>query len=114
MELAIPICRAWIAHYELVQAGLASGNNLQFQTWFAWGQGTSGTIETSQGAPTEAGNAYQQVYGWLVGNQTSPGSKLSGLPPAIQWRLERGGRDDRQISNAARATQIGRLRSRGA
>src|ERR1700684_2690517 len=58
--------------HELVQAGLAFGNNLEFQTWFAWGQGTSGTIETSHGAPTEAGNAYQQVYRWLVGNQVSP------------------------------------------
>jgi poly(3-hydroxybutyrate) depolymerase len=63
---------AWIAHYELIQAGLASNNNLQFQTWFAWGQGTSGTIETSQRTPTQAGNAYQQVYSWLVGNQASP------------------------------------------
>ena len=63
---------AWIAHYELIQAGLAASNNLKFQDWFTWGQAVSGTIEDKSGNPTAAGLAYNVVYGWLVGQQASP------------------------------------------
>jgi len=63
---------AWIAQYEIVQAGLAVQNDLQFQTWYAWGQGSSGTIETAQGNPTSAGLAYQEVTEWLTGQSTTP------------------------------------------
>ena len=63
---------AWISHYEILQAGLAASNNLAFQTWFGWGHVVSGDIETTAGAPTPAGSAYNVVYGWLVGQQPSP------------------------------------------
>jgi hypothetical protein len=63
---------AWICHYEILQAGLAAGNNLAFQTWFGWGHEVSGTIEKTDGTPTPAGAAYNVVYGWLVGQQPQP------------------------------------------
>ena len=63
---------AWIAHYELLQAGLAAPNNLQFQTWFLWGQSFSGDIESSSGQPTEAGLAYNLVSTWLVSQEPAP------------------------------------------
>ncbi len=59
---------AWITQYEILQAGLAATNNLAFQTWFTWGQASSGTIENGQGKPTEAGLAYQEVMAWIVGS----------------------------------------------
>ena len=63
---------AWIAQYEIVQAGLAASSNMAFQTWFTWGHSNSGTIETSGGAPTKAGNAYDVVLTWLTGQQPQP------------------------------------------
>ncbi len=63
---------AWIAHYEIVQAGLAATDNVAFQTWFTWGQGNSGTIETTTGVPTKAGNAYDVVLTWLTGQTPQP------------------------------------------
>jgi hypothetical protein len=63
---------AWIAQFEIVQAGLATQNILQMTTWYSWGHSLSGTIETTAGAPTEAGYAYQEVYGWLTGQTPSP------------------------------------------
>jgi hypothetical protein len=64
---------AWIAHFEALTAGLAASNNLQFQTWFEWGQATSGTIQVIHGTdPTPAGYAYDVVYGWLIGQNPQP------------------------------------------
>ncbi len=63
---------AWITQYEIVQAGLAAKDNLQFQTWYTWGHASSGTIETAQGKPNQAGLAYEEVMGWLVGMTASP------------------------------------------
>ena len=64
---------AWIAQYEVLQAGLASKDNLATQTWYAWGTAPSGTIEGSNGEPTEAGYAYQEVATrWLLGTIPSP------------------------------------------
>jgi hypothetical protein len=61
---------AWIAHYEIAQATLAASDNLLFQDWFEWGKGAfNGTIETSTGQPTPAGNAYAVVVSWLTGRQ---------------------------------------------
>jgi len=82
---------AWIAHYEIVQAGLAASNNLRFQDWFTWGQAVSGTIETKSGNPTPAGNAYNVVYGWLIGQEPGPCSSNGNLwscavgPNLIVW-----------------------------
>ncbi|HUO13887.1 MAG TPA: hypothetical protein VMX38_02785 [Verrucomicrobiae bacterium] len=61
---------AWITHYEILQAPLASTNDMLFQTWYEWGKVPSGTIETNTGSPTPAGLAYSVVLGWLTG--TSP------------------------------------------
>jgi len=64
---------AWITHYEILQAGLASLDHLETATWYTWGQASSGTIETTGGQPTEAGLAYQEVMSrWLVGTIPSP------------------------------------------
>jgi len=63
---------AWITHYVILQAGVAAQNNLQFETWYTWGHASSGTIETAQGLPNEAGNAYTEVASWLVGTTPSP------------------------------------------
>lgn len=58
---------AWITHYEILQAGLASTNDLIFQDWYTWGYVQSGDIETKTGVPTPAGLAYGVVNGWLAG-----------------------------------------------
>jgi hypothetical protein len=61
---------AWIARWYLLQAGLRSTLNLQTAAWFTWGDPATfhwGTIETDAGAPNDAGVAFNQVYGWLVG-----------------------------------------------
>jgi len=63
---------AWITHFEILQAGVAAANNLITQTWYEWGKVVSGTIENSSGMPTPAGNAYNVVYGWLVGQSPAP------------------------------------------
>jgi hypothetical protein len=63
---------AWIAHYEIVQAGLAATNNLVFQTWYTWGLSGSGTIETTAGNPTSAGLGYDVVLTWLTGQTPEP------------------------------------------
>ena len=63
---------AWIAQFEILEAGVAASNNLMFQSWYTWGHSSSGTIETLQGEPTEAGLAYDVVWGWLVGTTPSP------------------------------------------
>jgi Bacterial Ig-like domain (group 3) len=63
---------AWVAHYIIVQAGLASTVNLKFEDWWAWGDATTGIVETPQGTPTLAGQSYQQVYNWLVNTQPTP------------------------------------------
>jgi hypothetical protein len=70
---------AWITHYELIQAGLAASNNLLTQTWFTWGKAFSGIIETSAGNPNPAGNAYNVVYNWLVGQQPQPCSNSGNI-----------------------------------
>jgi hypothetical protein len=64
---------AWITHFEALVAGLAAQNNLQFQTWFEWGQALSGTIEVIHGTtPSPAGYAYSVVTGWLLGQNPQP------------------------------------------
>jgi len=63
---------AWIAHYEVVQAGIAVTNNLIFQDWYLWGHSNSGTIETTAGLPSKAGNAYDVVLTWLTGQVAQP------------------------------------------
>ena len=63
---------AWIAHYEILQAGLAATNNMVFQDWYLWGHSNSGTIETTAGAASKAGNAYDVVLTWLTGQTPEP------------------------------------------
>jgi hypothetical protein len=63
---------AWLTHFEILLAGLAAKDDLQFATWYTWGHASSGTIETTQGNPTPAGHAYQEVYAWLLGQTPSP------------------------------------------
>jgi len=64
---------AWISHFEVLSASVAVAGNLQFQTWFQWGQATSGTIEVIHGTtPSPAGYAYGVVVGWLTGQQVQP------------------------------------------
>ena len=63
---------AWFTQYVILQAGVAATDNLVFQTWYTWGHASSGTIETPQGQPTEAGLAYDVVAKWLVGTTPSP------------------------------------------
>lgn len=70
---------AWIAQYEILQAGVARAYNLQFQTWFTWGHAPSGTIETTQGTPTEAGWAYNEVTQWLTGTMPTPCSNSGNI-----------------------------------
>ena len=63
---------AWITQYEILQAGMAAKDNLVFQTWYTWGHASSGTIETAQGQPNQAGLAYQEVMAWISGSTASP------------------------------------------
>lgn len=63
---------AWIAQFEIVQAGLATQNDMQVTTWYTWGHSLSGTIETTSGDPTEAGDAYDEVYEWIIGQTPLP------------------------------------------
>ena len=63
---------AWIAHYEILQAGLAASDNLAFQDWYLWGHSNSGTIETTAGNPSKAGLAYDVVLAWLTGQSPQP------------------------------------------
>ena len=60
---------AWIARFELLQAGLRSSTNLQLASWFAWANPSFGwgNIETRGGLPNAAGIAYERVYEWVVG-----------------------------------------------
>jgi uncharacterized protein (TIGR03437 family) len=61
---------AWVARFNLLQAGLRSTLNLQMNAWFTWGDGGNfgwGTIESTSLAPTAAGVAYSQVYNWVAG-----------------------------------------------
>ncbi len=64
--------QAWIAHYEILQAGLAASNNLAFQDWYLWGHSNSGTIETTAGNASKAGLAYDVVLTWLTGQSPEP------------------------------------------
>jgi hypothetical protein len=63
---------AWITHYEILQAALATTNNLQFQTWYTWGYVESGTIENKNGTATAAGLDYSVVLTWLTGYTPTP------------------------------------------
>jgi hypothetical protein len=63
---------AWIAQYEIVQAGLAAQNDVEFITWFTWGHSPSGTIESTAGQPTGAGDAYQLVTKWITKQTPAP------------------------------------------
>lgn len=63
---------AWIAHYEILQAGLAASNNMAFQDWYLWGHSNSGLIQTTAGEPTSAGLAYDLVLTWLMGQNPQP------------------------------------------
>lgn len=68
---------AWLARYYLLQASLASEDNLQFISWFSWGRPRGdrkpwGQLETDRGAPNQAGLAYKQVREWILGSRMAP------------------------------------------
>jgi len=63
---------AWITQFDILLASVATGDNLMFHTWYTWGHASSGTIETLQGNPTEAGLAYNEVMTWLLGTTPAP------------------------------------------
>ena len=61
---------AWLARWNLLQAGLRSSLDLQMADWFTWGGGTTfgwGDLEDASLQPTAAGLAYNQVFNWVVG-----------------------------------------------
>ncbi len=60
---------AWLARWNLLQAGLRSTLNLQMAAWFTWAVPSFGwgDIATASLAPTAAGTAYSQVFDWVVG-----------------------------------------------
>jgi len=62
---------AWVARYNLLQAGLRSTMNLQLAAWFTWASPSFGwgDIADSSLNPTAAGTAYSQVYNWVVGSR---------------------------------------------
>jgi hypothetical protein len=70
---------AWLARYYLLQAGLYESLKLRMAAWFAWdGPPQWGVIDmpsadpTNPLVPTAAGQAYSQVYNWLVGSTVQP------------------------------------------
>jgi len=70
---------AWLAQFYALQGGLYNTDQLQWVSWFTWGwnppPGVAGQIETSNHQPDPAGNAYSQVFNWLVGRLPSPCSQ---------------------------------------
>jgi len=60
---------AWVARYNLLEAGLHSTLNLQMAAWFTWADPSFGwgNISTASLDPTPAGIAYNQVYNWAAG-----------------------------------------------
>jgi hypothetical protein len=68
---------AWLARYYLLQAGVASEDNLQLISWFSWGRPRGertpwGQVETDRGTPNQAGLAYVQVRDWILGARMVP------------------------------------------
>ena len=68
---------AWLARYYLLQAGLASEDNLQFISWFSWGRPRGdrkpwGQLETESGSSNQAGFAYGQIRNWILGARMVP------------------------------------------
>ena len=60
---------AWLARFNLLQAGLRSTLNLQMVAWFTWALPSFGwgDIATASLDPTPAGLAYSEVFKWVVG-----------------------------------------------
>ncbi len=60
---------AWVARYNLLQAGLRSTLNLQMAAWFAWAPPSFGwgDLQDASNNPTPAGFAYDAIYHWVVG-----------------------------------------------
>jgi hypothetical protein len=57
---------AWVARWFILQADYYP--SITQASWYAWGYPSdSGQLESSTGAPNQAGTAYNQVYNWLVG-----------------------------------------------
>jgi len=57
---------AWVAQWYILQA--AYYPKITQATWYLWGYpARSGELESAAGTPNQAGVAYGQVYGWLVG-----------------------------------------------
>ncbi|HVY49517.1 MAG TPA: hypothetical protein VHB21_26675, partial [Minicystis sp.] len=66
---------AFLARYELLQAGARDELSLAGSYWYAWGHGTGaqyGSIANQDGSATPAGAAYGQVFRWVVGKRLAP------------------------------------------
>jgi hypothetical protein len=65
---------SWVARYYLV--GWSSG--LAQMYWYAYDGNTFGTLSTSSGALNPAGEAYGQVYNWIVGSTLTTPCSANG------------------------------------
>ncbi len=97
---------AWLARFELLQAGLSDAADLRLAAWFCWADSTFGwgNLETGTGDPDKAAYAYDQVYDWVVGaTVVAPCSES----PNGTWTCEftrPGGYDARAVWNVNGAT----------
>lgn len=57
---------AWLAQYYALEVAMANTDNMQQVSWFTWGA-PAGQLETTSGAVSPVGTAYDQLYAWFVG-----------------------------------------------
>jgi hypothetical protein len=66
---------SFLARWYLIQASYFQEANLRQACWYAWGYRpghTWGVIANPDDTPSEAGQAYSEIYHWLVGATLSP------------------------------------------
>ena len=84
---------AWLARWELLQAGMRASNDLQLAVWFAWADSAFGwgDLETQAGTPNKAGIAYEQIYNWVVGASMDTAC-TQGTNGGVDLRVDKAGR----------------------